>query len=214
MGHSNGQARAETDASLPVALPPGRTFAALLVLIAIVSAAGLATDVPAGPAPAVGPVPRAEPAAGATQSRPATSPTLSPEAAERVFTSLRDALNRAVRRRDARGVAAATTATGSVGPRAAEVVRSLYAEQVVDLTTIESVSVRLVRSGAGIAVVRERARLQPCLRTDAGRDITRAPSAFVQTIVWRLRHTHGTWLLHRAEIAADRVLRDADARCP
>lgn len=218
MGHIDGQARAGTDASLPVALPPGRTFAALVLVIAAVSAAGLAARSPAAQpvrnetSPAATPPPAALTTVAA-QPAPA-KPTLSPEAAVRVFASLRETLNQAVRRRDVRGVVAAATPTGSVGPRAAEVVRSLRAEDVIDLTNIESLSVRLLRAGSGAAVVRERARLRPCLQTDGGRDITRAPRAFVQTIVWRLRHVGGSWLLHRATIAHDRVLSDADARCP
>jgi hypothetical protein len=218
MGHIDGQARAGTDASLPVALPPGRTFAALILLIAVVSAAGLATRHPAGQPvrDETSPASTAPPAALTTvAAQPAPAkPTLSPEAAVRVFAWLRETLNEAVRRRDARGVAAAATPTGSVGPRAAEVVRSLRAEDVVDLTSIESLSVLPLRARRGVAVVRERARLRPCLQTDGGRDITRAPRAFVQTIVWRLRHFGGSWLLHRATIAHDHVLSDADARCP
>lgn len=218
MGHIDGQARAETDASLPVALPPGRTFAALLVLIAVVTAAGLATQQPTRPPPLgdVATVVPARPAPLPTVAPgPATArPTLSAERAERTFTSLRATLNDAIRRRDVRAVVAAATPTGSVGSRAAEVVRSLQAQEVVDLTEIDSLSVRALRTGPGLAVVRERARLRPCLQTDAGRDVTRAPGAFVQTIVWRMRHAEGSWLLHRATIVNDRVLSDADARCP
>jgi hypothetical protein len=218
MGHIDGQARAETDARRPVALPPGRAFAALVVLIAVVTAAGLATRRPVGPptlddALRVGPA-RPEALPTIAPQPAAARPTLSPEAGARVFASLRETLNDAIRRRDGRAVAAAATPTGSVGMRAAEVVRSLRAEDVVDLTKIESFSVRVVRTAPGLAVVRERARLRPCLQTDAGRDITRAPRSFVQTIVWRLRHAEGVWLLHRATIADDRVLSDAHARCP
>jgi hypothetical protein len=218
MGDIHGQARAESEAPLPVGLPPGRTFAGLVVIIATVSALGLATQRRGEVGPeqrAAAPAEEAPPGAETIPPpAPPARPELSPPAAARVFASLRTDLNRAVQQRDLTGVAGATTPTGSVGSRAVRVVRSLMAENILDLTTIRSVSVRLVRIGPGTAVVRERARLRPCLRTVRGRDVTKAPEVFTQTILWRLRHDGARWLLHRASLVRDRILRDTDARCP
>jgi hypothetical protein len=215
MGNIHGRARAEPGTPLPVALPPGRTFAVLVVLIAVVSAAGVAAQPRAelaSPPRPPGPASEARPGS-ATSEAPPARPELSSGAAEHVFNALRANLNSAVRRRDSTGVAAATTSTGSVSRRAGRVVRSLVANDILDLTTITSVSVRLVRTGSGTAVVRERARLQPCLRTVAGRDVTKAPRVFTQTIQWRLRHEGAGWLLHRASLVRDRIVKDTDARC-
>jgi hypothetical protein len=217
MGDIHGQARAEPEAPLPVGLPPGRTFAGLVVLIATLSALGLAAQRPGKVGPEQrAPAPAEAPPGPETIPPPAppARPELSPLAAARVFASLRTDLNRAVQQRDMTGVAGATTPTGSVGSRAVRVVRSLMAQSILDLTTIRSASVRLVRAGPGTAVVRERARLRPCLRTVGGRDVTKAPEVFTQTILWRLRHDGARWLLHRASLVRDRILSDTDARCP
>jgi hypothetical protein len=217
MGDIHGQARAEPEAALPVGLPPGRTFAGLLVLLAAMSALGLAVQRRGEVGPTSRALAPAEKAAPGSRTMASTHPpvrrALSPRAAPRVFASLRMDLNHAVQRRDIAAVAAATTATGSVGGRAQQVVRSLLADDLLDLTTIRSISIRLVRAGPGTAVVRERARLRPCLRTVAGRDVTKAPEVFTQTILWRLRHDGARWLLHRASLVRDRILSDTDARC-
>ena len=217
MADIHERARAEAGARVPGALPQGRVFAGLLGLIAVVTALGLWAQ--PGSLPAVSSRPARRPFAQAPAAPTPAPPSpvaraLSPARLERVFRALRARLGRAVRTRDAGAARAVSTPAGSVRARTGQVVRSLRRDGILDLTRIEPVVVRPVVSRGGTAVVRERTLLRPCLSTEDGRDVTRAPAAFLQVIRWRLRRRAGEWLLHRATLLRDEIVDSRDARCP
>jgi hypothetical protein len=211
------RARAEPAAPAPGALPQGRVFVGLLGLIAVVTALGLWAQPGSLPMVSSRPARQVLPRAPAAPTRAPASPAAqapSPARLEGVFRALRARLGRAVRTRDAGAARAVSTPAGSVRARTGQVVRSLRRDGILDLTRIEPVVVRHVASRAGTAVLRERALLRPCLSTEDGRDVTRAPAAFLQVIRWQLRRRAGEWLLHRATLLRDEIVDSHDARCP
>jgi hypothetical protein len=132
--------------------------------------------------------------------------SVSARAVRRAFRDLRARLERGVRTFAPTLVREVTTASGSVRERSLEVVRSLRRTGIVDRTEIRTLSIRLLAVRSARVRLQERALLKPCLQTiRAGRDVTKGPAAFVQVILWRVRHHHGEWRLHRATLVRDRV---------
>jgi hypothetical protein len=211
---THGQARMAGQEAALGPLSPVRTFVSLVAVIAVVTAIGLSAR-PQAPASRATPLPNSDRGGALRRERSAeTAPApLSPARAATVFRPLRLRLDRAVESLEPARVRSVTTRSGSVRPRSLQVVRSLQRDRLVDRTLIRTTSVRLVAAGPKRATLREKALLRPCLETRGGRDVTKAPAAFTETIQWRLRRSGGVWRLHGARLLANKVTDDRNARC-
>ncbi len=141
------------------------------------------------------------------------------DASSRPAASIRDVFHRlnsqAIeigRDRDASRLSTVFATTGPMLRRADREIQQLLRDEVQDLTTFETVDLKVVSASPNEVVIRELRKVFPCFVDLAGRDITRDRSVVEQVVRWTLTRSHDRWLIYDAELLQDRRL-DAQARC-
>jgi hypothetical protein len=181
-------------------LSPAKAFFALLALLVAIGGLFLLTRPKEEPGP--GPAPKSDNFA-----------LTDAEAIQR-FKKLNTTAVEAIQERDASALSEVFIGSGPAMERAADAIRRLQRNDVLDRSKVEIIDVTVVESSREAIGLRVADRLFPCFVTESGEDVSTGPEAIEGVSIWTLRLEESLWKIYDSQLQRDRVLRGHERVCP